>query len=329
LPTLSEAGHVTSIAPTFTDGPHGPVYAALLEKPERGPGGAATTSLHFGLAAAPCPGGEHAWMGPLIPLARDRSGVIPIVDTIWLPGQPPVTGLRILVDKPPVDPLANAGPNGEISELLVGEGRPGMPVLEPKGAAVGVLGRIPRLALPPSPGAAQPQEDVLLFGTGWYPLGRGAAMLAYHRQGPAPRAGGDGSGFFPPAFRLVARIDERGFSADPARVGVAYVIAVTSNQPPAGLCEKPLSEGPGFLCRGADTRVDRFIDGNRIHWLLGLFPDAVTAQKTKLSLGIQGKVYATEPPPGAPPPVQPNGNPIPWILEGQPPKPIKEPLIGF
>src|SRR5688500_7003319 len=26
LPTLSEAGHVTAIAPTFTDGPHGPVY---------------------------------------------------------------------------------------------------------------------------------------------------------------------------------------------------------------------------------------------------------------------------------------------------------------
>ena len=53
-------------------------------------------------------------MGALTPLARDRSGVIAIVDTIWLPGQPPVTGLRILVDKPPVDPLGNASPSSVI-----------------------------------------------------------------------------------------------------------------------------------------------------------------------------------------------------------------------
>jgi hypothetical protein len=339
LPTLSEAGRVTAMAPTFTDGPHGPVYAALLEKPERRADGTATTSLHFGLAAAPCPGGEHAWMGmgsgtaPLIPLARERSGAIVIVDSIWLPGQPPITGLRILVDKPPVDQLGQFSANGEVLGLLVGQGRPGMPVLEPEGAAIGVLGRIPRLAGPLSPGsaAAQPQEDVLLFGTGWYPLGRGAAMLAYHRQGPGPRASGDQrtDGFFPPAFRLVARIDERGFSTDPARVGVAYVIAIATNQPPAGVCDKPLSEGPGYLCRGADSRAERFIDGSRPQWLVGLFPDALTAQKTMTSLRIQGKVYATEPPPGAPPPAQPDGKPAPWVLEGRPPKPVKERLLGF
>jgi hypothetical protein len=337
LPTLSEAGHVTAIAPTFTDGPHGPVYGALLEKPERRADGTATTSLHFGLAAAPCAGGEHAWMGPLTPLARERSGAIVLIDSIWLPGQPPVTGLRILVDKAPVDPLGQASPDGEVSALLVGQGRPGMPVLEPEGAAVGILGRIPRLAGPvsPAPGsaAAEPQEDVLLFGTGWYPLGRGAAMLAYHRRGPkpAPRASGDKGtpGFFPPAFRLVARIDEKGFSTDPARVGVAYVIAIATNQPPGDVCQKPLSEGPGFLCRGADTRLERFIDGSRAQWFVGLFPDAQTAQKTMAALKIQGKVYATEPPPGAPPPAQADGKPVPWILEGRPPKPIKESLIGF
>jgi len=331
LPTLSEAGHVAAIAPTFTDGPHGPMYAALLEKPERRADGTATTSLHLGLAAAPCPGGELAWMGALTALARERSGAIATIDSIWLPGQPPITGLRVLVDKPPVDPLGRASPNGELSELLVGQGRPGMPVLEPEGAAVGVLGRIPRLAGPISPSAgsaaAEPQEDVLLFGTGWYPLGRGAAMLAYHRQGPAPRASGDNRtpGFFPPAFRLVARIDEKGFTTDPARVGVAYVIAIATNQPPAGVCDKPLSEGPGFLCRGADTQVKRFLDGSRAQWLVGLFPDALSAQKTMASLRIEGKVYATEPPPGAPPPTLPDGKPAPWVLEGRPPKPTKDP----
>jgi hypothetical protein len=340
LPTLSEAGHVTAIAPTFTDGPHGPVYGALLEKPERRADGTATTSLHFGLAAAPCPGGEHAWVGPLVALARERGGAIAAVDSIWLPGQPPVTGLRIIVDEPPVDPLGRAGAKGEVSELLVGEGRPGMPVLEPPGAAIGVLGRIPRLAGPPSSGgaAAQLEEDVLLIGTGWYPLGRGAAMLAYHRRGPAPapRASGDkGSpGFFPPAFRLVARIDERererGLSTEPAQVGVAYLIAIATNQPPPGVCDKTLSGGPGFLCRTADTGVERFIDGSRAQWLVGLFPDAETAQKTMESLKIQGKVYATEPPPGAPPPMYPSGKPAPWVLEGRPPKPVQSPaLLGF
>ena len=336
LPTLSEAGHVTAIAPTFTDAPHGPMYGALLEKLERSADGSTTTSLHFGLAAAPCSGGELAWLGPLTPLAREKSGAIAIIDTIWLPGQPPVTGLRVLVDKPPVDQLGHPTANGELSELLVGQGRRGMPVLEPEGAAFGILGRIPRLAgpLPPKAGgaAAEPQEDVLLFGTGWYPLGRGAAMLAYHRKGP--RADGDNraTGFFPPAFRLVARIDERGFSTDPARVGVAYLIAIATNQPPAGMCDKPLSEGSGFLCRGAQSRLERFIDGSRAQWLVGLFPDAQTAQKTMESLKIQGKVYATEPPPGAPPPAFPDGNgkPVPWVLEGRPPKPEKGPrLLGF
>ncbi|HMY18556.1 MAG TPA: hypothetical protein PKA58_19655, partial [Polyangium sp.] len=54
LPTLSETGHITSIAPTFTDGPHGPIFGAFVEKPERQANGAATTSLHFGLATAAC-----------------------------------------------------------------------------------------------------------------------------------------------------------------------------------------------------------------------------------------------------------------------------------
>jgi hypothetical protein len=333
LPTLSEAGHVTAIAPSFTDGPHGPVYAALLEKPERRADGAATTSLHFGLAAAPCPGGEHAWVGPLALLSRERGGAIATVDSIWLPGQPPVTGFRIIIDEPPVDPLGRASAKGELSELLIGEGRPGMPVLEPPGAAIGVLGRIPRLAGPLSPssgGAASPaEEDVLLIGSGWYPLGRGAAMLAYHRRAPAKEPEASGAkgprGFFPPAFRLVARIDERGFSAEPAQVGVAYVIAIATNQPPAGVCDKKLSDGPGFLCRGGDTRIDSFIDGARATWLVGLFPDAQAAQKAMESLKIKGKVYATEPPPGAPPPMYPNGKPAPWILEGRPPKPDLSP----
>lgn len=329
LPTLFETGHVTAIAPTFTNGPHGPVFGALLEKPERRADGAASTSLHFGLAAAPCPGGEHAWLGPLIPLAQERSGAIAIIDSIWLPDQPPVTGLRIVIDKPPVDPLRRSGVTGEFSELLIGQGRPSMPVLEPEGAAIGVLGRIPRLAgpLPPAAGGApaEPQEDVLLFGTGWYPLGRGAAMLVYHRQGPPPprRASDKKSeppAFFPPSFRLAARIDERGFRSDPARVGAAYFIAITTNQPPEGVCQKPLSEGPGFLCRGADTMVKTYIDGAQVSWLVGLFPDPVTAQKTMTSLKIKGKVYATEPPPGASP-AQLDGKPVPWVLEGRPPKP--------
>lgn len=339
LPTLSEAGHVTSIAPTFTQGPHGPIYGALIEKPERAADGAASTSLHFGLATAPCAGGEHAWLGAFVPLAQGRSGAITIVDSIWLPGLPPVTGLRILVDTQPRTGFDRGSPTAELFELLVGKGRPGMPVLEPKGADFGILGRISNLAGKATPpagaNAAEPFEDVLLFGSGFYPLGQGAAMLVYHRRGPAETRELDRGGqvkpsktsFFPPSFRLAARIDDQGFSTDPSRVGVAYLIAISTNQPPADVCDRPLSTGATFFCRGAQSHLERFIDGAEAQWFVGLFPDPVSAQKVMTTYHIKGKVYATEPPSANAPPVLLDGKPVPWMLEGRPPKPDKSPIF--
>lgn len=339
LPTLSEAGHVTSIAPTFTDGPHGPMYGALIEKPEREADGATSTSLHLGFATAACVGGEHAWLEPFVPLSRGRSGAITMVESIWLSGQDPVTGLRVIVDTLPLPGFDRVSPTSEVFEFLVGEGRPGMPVLDPKGAEFGILGRISNLAgkvAPPTgASAAEPFEDILLFGSGFYPLEQGAAMLVYHRRGPAETrevdSGAKGKpseppSFYPPSFRLVARIDDQGFSTTPSRVGVAYLIAISTNQPPADVCDKPLSGGTNFVCRTAQTHLERYIDGAEAQWFVGLFPDPVSVQKVMMAYHIKGKVYATEPAPGSASPALLDGKPVPWVLEGRPPKPDKSQL---
>ncbi len=340
LPTLSETGHITSIAPTFTDGPHGPIFGAFVEKPERQANGAATTSLHFGLATAACAGGEHAWLGPLVPFGRERHGAVTLVDTIRLSGQPTLTGLRVVVDAAPITGFDPIGSTTEVFELLVGKGRPGLPVLEPKGAEIGILGRVSNLAGQVAPVAGangdEPLHDVLLSGSGFYPLGQGAAMLVYHRRGPkerrepernAPNKPSAAPAFFPPSFRLAARIDEQGLTTDPARLGVAYVIAIATNQPPAEVCDKPI-EGASFVCRAAHTHLERYIDGAEAQWFVGLFPDPVSAQKVMNTYHIKGKIYATEPPPGGAPPALLDGKPVPWVLEGRPPKPQK-PLWGF
>ncbi len=340
LPTLSEAGHVTSIAPTFTEGPHGPIYGALFEKPEREANGAATTSLHFGFATAACAGGEHAWIGPFVPLGLGRHGAVTLVDAIRLSGQPPITGLRMVVDSAPISGLDHTGPTTEVFELLVGKGRSGMPVIEPKGADVGILGRVSNLAgqVPPPAGVSsdEPFQDILLHGSGFYPLGQGSAMLVYHRRGPIERreidSGAQGKpsaapAFFPPSFRLAARIGDQGLTTDPSRVGVAYVIAIATNQPPAEVCDKPI-EGASFVCRTAHGHLERYIDGAEAQWFVGLFPDPESAQSVMNTYKIKGKVYATEPPPGVTPALL-DGKPVPWVLDGRPPKPQKKPLWGF
>lgn len=345
LPTLSEAGHVTSIAPTYSQGAYGLMYGALVEKREREADGAATTSLHFGLATAPCAGGEHAWLGEFVPLARGRSGAITLIDSIWLSGQAPVTGLRVVTDTLPLPGIDQVRDTTEVFELVVGKARPGMPVIEPKGAEFGILGRVPglagQIAAPAGYSGPEPFQDILLFGSGFYPLGKGAAMLVYHRRGPKERRERDRAtatkdkpvespGFFPPSFRLAARMDDQGFTTDPSRVGVAYVIAIATNQPPAEVCDQQLSADTKFVCRTAHTHLERYVDGAEAQWFVGLYSDPESAQKVMDTYHIKGKVYATEPPPGVAPPAWRNGKPVPWVLEGRPPKPVKEPWgLGF
>lgn len=344
LPTLSEAGHVTSIAPTYSEGPHGLIYGALVEKRERDADGAATTSLHFGLATAPCAGGEHAWLGEFVPLTRGRSGAITLIDSIWLSGPAPVTGLRVVTDMLPLPGIDQVRDTTEVFELVVGKARPGMPVLEPKGAEVGIMGRVSGLAGQVAPPAgfagSEPFHDILLLGSGFYPLGKGAAMLVYHRRGPKERREPDRAakdkpaespGFFPPSFRLAARMDDQGFTTDAPRVGVAYVIAIATNQPPAEVCDQQLSADTKFVCRTAHTHLERYIDGAEAQWFVGLFSDPESAQKVMDTYHIKGKVYATEPAPGATRPAWRDGKPVPWVLEGRPPKPrAKEPwAFGF
>jgi hypothetical protein len=297
VPLLHESGVVRSIVPIHMTAGHGRVFAVTLVS--RDAQGAFHASL--GLAAAPCEGGDLALLSPPVPLGG-ADAEIQYVYRVPLATGGPLT--EVLVDVG--DKAISRGTRAKITHksLVVGAASGEITVVAPKGASIGVVGAIDSLDAepPPAPGTKVRLHDRHMIGSGWYRTAGGAAYLLVHQVVPEvsdlcaeknavlPHA--------PPMLRLLARIDAKGFTTDPARVGVAYAIGIHENQPAANVYADPEK-----TCRGGPTSSENrfFQRGAGAQWLWGLFDSAAEAQARAKALGYAtGTLLSTEPPAASP-----------------------------
>lgn len=295
LPALEAGGHVRSIAATHARGAHGPVF--VVTRVARRDDGA--FRAHLVLAAAPCPRGDLVSLGA--PLDLDGAdAAIQYVARVNVP-TPDARLTDVQIDV--ADGAMTGARDQRVTHVSVVAGH-----LDGR-AAPGVVGvvRLPRAELAADATFPYPRTDRRLFGTGWYRLGRGAGLLYVHHFAPDER---DLCKWklkevphVPPSLRLLARIDERGFTTEPARVRTAFVVGVGENQP-----TERIFGDPDATCRGGPTAMgDAYFErGPSAQWLYGLFDSADEARARAKALGYTtGSVFSTEPQGGAPAATEP------------------------
>ncbi len=298
LPSLHTTGYVRTIVPTQSKGAHGPVFALTIV-PRRSDGTTEGAALAF--ATARCPGGEPELLGAPVPLGAPDAAIV-YANRVLVGEGAPLTELVVDVADHPMEMLGAMPPKLVHQSILVGDARGGLTVTAPKGAAFGVVGIVPSLdtdELDPATKTPRARDEHML-GTGWYPLGKGAALLLVHQVMPTreticrtramPHA--------PAALRVIAKVDTvKGFVLEP---GAAWVVGFAKSPPQA------VVDDARVLLRGGPLESGRGYTKSTVQWLWGLFPSAEEARAEAQRSGAKdAMVLATEPPAGAPKPKEP------------------------
>ena len=256
------------------------------------------TSLHLGFAAAPCVDGDPSWLASPAPrhraLARSSRSAPSCCQASrcsrgcafsWISDRSTQPADRRPPARSSTDRWARSRRDAAAPRRARRRGR-----ARPRSSLVSPVVR-----------GGQTYRDALLLGSGWYPLGRGAGLLALHRAGPVRKdAAADARACccrIPPAV-LSPRCAYRRtrLDTDPAELGVAFVIAIETNQLPRRL--RPRFSGLDYVCRGVGA-VDEFISDSHAQWLVGAFADARSAEQALKALRIKGTSRDRAPPPGA------------------------------
>ena len=297
FPLLAEKGTVTSIVPTLASGANGATYAfTVLVRNASG-----EMDPFLGFAAAPCPNGDLATVAPLVPL-HGHDAALQYARRIPLAAAT-LTELEVDESETTVGRSKVSDGKSRRRSVVVGAPVSALTVTAPPNGSFGVLGSIDELDTPfvdPSPGAVR-GIDQHISGSGWYAHGDGADYLLVHhvvhdqvelcakKVKVLPHS--------PPSLRLVARLDVKGgFTRDPVRLGVAYVVGVGDNNP----TEAMMNDRSHSCLIGPMAIDDRyFTRGAPAQYLFGLFDSSAAASSKVRELGYKGgTVFSTEPPRG-------------------------------